>query len=65
MALGCTLDRIITIDSDLGLSGTSAVDREGFQRLVAEVGVGKAGIWKSPAWHATRRIGIGCRRCVP
>jgi DNA invertase Pin-like site-specific DNA recombinase len=44
MALGWTLDRIITIDSDLGLSGASAVDREGFQRLVAEVGVGKAGI---------------------
>jgi DNA invertase Pin-like site-specific DNA recombinase len=44
VALGWTLDRIITIDSDLGQSGASAVDREGFQRLVAEVGVGKAGI---------------------
>ncbi len=44
MALGWTLDRIITIDTDLGQSGVSAVDREGFQRLVAEVGVGKAGI---------------------
>jgi DNA invertase Pin-like site-specific DNA recombinase len=42
--LGWALDRIITIDSDLGQSGASAVDREGFQRLVAEVGVGKAGI---------------------
>lgn len=44
VALGWTLDRIITIDSDLGQSGASAIDREGFQRLVAEVGVGKAGI---------------------
>jgi len=44
VALGWALDRIITIDSDLGQSGASAVDREGFQRLVAEVGVGKAGI---------------------
>ena len=44
VALGWTLDRVITIDSDLGQSGASAVDREGFQRLVAEVGVGKAGI---------------------
>ena len=44
VALGWALDRIITIDSDLGQSGASAIDREGFQRLVAEVGVGKAGI---------------------
>src|SRR6185437_2297151 len=44
VALGWALDRIITIDCDLGQSGASAVDREGFQRLVAEVGVGKAGI---------------------
>src|SRR6476619_7659540 len=44
VSLGWALDRIITIDSDLGQSGASAIDREGFQRLVAEVGVGKAGI---------------------
>ena len=37
-------DRIIVIDSDLGQSGASSADREGFQRLVAEVGVGHAGI---------------------
>ena len=34
----------MVIDSDLGQSGASAVDREGFQRLVAEVDMGKAGI---------------------
>ncbi|MBV8900530.1 MAG: recombinase family protein, partial [Verrucomicrobia bacterium] len=44
VALGWSLDQIITIDSDLGQSGASAVDREGFQRLVVEVGLGKAGI---------------------
>lgn len=44
VALGWRLDRVITIDGDLGQSGASAVDRDGFQRLVAEVGVGKAGI---------------------
>lgn len=44
VALGWPLNRIIIIDSDLGQSGASAVDREGFQRLVAEVGIGKAGI---------------------
>lgn len=44
MALGWPEDRIIVIDCDLGQSGASSVDREGFQRLVAEVGVGHAGI---------------------
>jgi DNA invertase Pin-like site-specific DNA recombinase len=38
------VEQISVIDSDLGQSGASAVDREGFQRLVAEVGMGKAGI---------------------
>ena len=44
MALGWRLDQVIIIDSDLGQSGASAVDREGFQRLVSEVGLGRAGI---------------------
>ena len=48
VALGWALDRIITIDSDLGQSGASAIDREGFQPLVAEIGVGKAGICTRP-----------------
>jgi len=37
-------DRIIVIDHDLGQSGASAADRAGFQRLVSEVGLGRAGI---------------------
>jgi DNA invertase Pin-like site-specific DNA recombinase len=44
IALGWPSDRVIVIDSDLGQSGASAVDREGFQTLVAEVGMGRAGI---------------------
>ena len=44
IALGWPADRIVVIDSDLGHSGASAVDREGFQRLVTEVGLGRAGI---------------------
>ena len=32
------------IDEDLGRSGASAAGRDGFQRLVADVGMGKAGI---------------------
>mgnify|MGYP000638499610 CR=1 FL=1 len=35
VALGWAEERVIVIDSDLGLSGASS-DREGFQRLVAE-----------------------------
>lgn len=44
IALGWPVDQIIVIDSDLGQSGASAVDREGFQRLVTEVSMGRAGI---------------------
>src|SRR2546426_7271070 len=44
IALGWRQDQIIVIDSDLGQSGASAVDREGFQKLVGETGIGRAGI---------------------
>jgi DNA invertase Pin-like site-specific DNA recombinase len=44
VALGWPRERIITIDSDLGQSGSSAVNRDGFKKLVAEVGMGHAGI---------------------
>lgn len=44
VALGWPLDRIVVVDSDLGQSGSSAADREGFQRLVTEVSLGRVGI---------------------
>jgi len=44
IALGWPEDRIVVIDRDQGQSGASASDRAGFQRLVADVGLGKAGI---------------------
>jgi DNA invertase Pin-like site-specific DNA recombinase len=44
VALGWPIEQVVVIDSDLGQSGASAVDREGFQRLVTEVGLGRAGI---------------------
>jgi DNA invertase Pin-like site-specific DNA recombinase len=44
ISLGWPEERIIVIDHDQGQSGGSATDREGFQRLVADVGLGKAGI---------------------
>jgi DNA invertase Pin-like site-specific DNA recombinase len=44
IALGWTDDQISVIDIDQGHSGASAADREGFQHLVAEVSLGRAGI---------------------
>src|ERR1700752_4610016 len=44
VALGWPAESVIVIDTDQGQSGASAADREGFQRLVADVGLGKAGI---------------------
>jgi DNA invertase Pin-like site-specific DNA recombinase len=44
VALGWAPDQVIVVDDDLGRSGASAEGREGFQRLVADVGMGKAGI---------------------
>ena len=44
VALGWPDDSVNVIDCDLGQSGASATDREGFQKLVADVGMGKAGI---------------------
>jgi DNA invertase Pin-like site-specific DNA recombinase len=44
IALGWASDQVEIIDKDLGQSGASAADREGFQNLVTEVGMGRAGI---------------------
>jgi DNA invertase Pin-like site-specific DNA recombinase len=44
VALGWSLDQVVVIDSDLGQSGASSADREGFQRLVRDVGLGRAGL---------------------
>jgi DNA invertase Pin-like site-specific DNA recombinase len=42
--LGWPRERVHVIDDDLGKSATSSNDRYGFQRLIAEVGLGKAGL---------------------
>ena len=41
---GWLRERIVVIDDDLGRSGASVEGRLGFQRLVAEVGLGKVGL---------------------
>src|SRR5215468_8491514 len=44
VSLGWAAGQITVIDIDQGQSGASAADREGFQHLVAEVSLGRAGI---------------------
>src|SRR5271169_6792573 len=44
ISLGWAADQITVIDIDQGHSGASAAGREGFQHLVAEVSLGRAGI---------------------
>jgi DNA invertase Pin-like site-specific DNA recombinase len=42
--LGWPRERIEVIDDDLGKSGASGTERHGFQRLIAEIGLGRAGL---------------------
>lgn len=44
VALGWPVEQVQVIDCDLGQSAASVVDREGFQQLVTEVSMGRAGI---------------------
>ncbi len=48
LALGWPAERIVVIDQDLGQSGASAADREGFQRLVGSGGAGPRGPGHGP-----------------
>ena len=44
MALGWPVVQIVTVDSDLGQTATSVADREGFQKLMTEVSLGRVGL---------------------
>src|SRR6266403_1861223 len=44
ITLGWPRERVAVIDDDLGKSGTSSAERYGFQRLIGEIGLGKAGL---------------------
>jgi len=44
ISLGWPIVQIVTIDSDLGETATSVADREGFQKLMAEVSLGRVGL---------------------
>jgi Resolvase, N terminal domain len=62
----CEAD-IEIIDSDLGRSGTTATQREGFKDLIARVTLGEVGIifsYEVKGWRGTARIGTRCSTCV-
>ena len=44
LELGWRANRILLVDDDQGQSGKSAAGRDGFQKLAADVGLGKVGI---------------------
>ena len=50
---------VAVIDDDLGRSGSGAVGRPGFEKLVASVCAGSVGAvyWRRPAWRATGATG--------
>ncbi len=44
LELGFGREQVVVIDDDLGVSGSGAVERQGFARLAAEVALGHAGL---------------------
>ncbi|WP_253610632.1 MULTISPECIES: recombinase family protein [unclassified Bradyrhizobium] len=44
IGLGWPPERVQVIDEDLGKSGAGGMDRHGFQKLIAEIGLGNAGL---------------------
>jgi DNA invertase Pin-like site-specific DNA recombinase len=44
LQFGWSRERVVVIDDDLGRSGAAAAINPGFQRLVAEVGLGRVGL---------------------
>jgi len=44
IALGWPVVQVVTVDSDLGETATSVADRQGFQKLMTEVSLGRVGL---------------------
>ena len=44
IAVGWSAGDIVVIDNDLGRPATAAADRDGFERVITEVGAGRVGI---------------------
>ena len=63
---GWPRETIVVIDDDLGRSGATIEGRLGFQRLVAEVGLGNVGLaLRCRVWRARVVTGISCWKSAP
>lgn len=65
--LGWPAEAVLVIDEDLGVSGSGSVQRAGFARLAAEVGLGHVGMILSLEVSRLARSnadGIGCWICA-
>ena len=60
--LGWCANDIVTIDSDLGLTGSSTVNREGFKYMLTEVTLGNIGIILS---YDVTRLSHNCSDWYP
>src|SRR5580693_4721281 len=70
LALGWPLERIYVLDCDLGKSGSQSAGRDGFQKLVSEIALGKAGMVmglevsrlarNSADWHRLIETSVSC-----
>src|SRR6516165_10253875 len=58
IAAGWPAERVHVIDCDLGKSGSSAVARDGFQELVSEVALAKAGIYDPASFNDRLLLGL-------
>ncbi|WP_375784845.1 hypothetical protein ACE10Z_35030 [Bradyrhizobium sp. Pha-3] len=67
IGLGWPPERVQVIDEDLGKSGAGGVDRHGFQKLIAEIGLGNAGLVVSldaSRWPAITGTGNSFSNCA-
>ena len=63
IALGWPHERVQVIDEDLGKSGVGSVERYGFQKLIAEIGLGNAGLVVSLHHHLVQ-VPPSAHRCI-
>lgn len=63
-AYGWASDRMLVIDDDLGKSGTTAVGRAGFERLVTEVSLGHVGLILGLEMSRLARSNVDWRRAA-
>jgi len=64
VALGWPVVQIVTVDSDLGETATSVADRQGFQKLMTEVSLGRVGLVMGLEVSRLARNNADCSRLL-